>query len=195
MPLNFFWEPFIEIYDPFCGWVACFVFLVVCCCCCWFVFSAWCILDNDPLVDMYLTRIFPSHSVHCIFTPLNASFAVQKPLMDVRSYCQLLVSFSEWQISFRKPLPVPVFCSTLYTSSSCTFKVSDFTVRSLIFELFEADFCSGWQIRVYPLFFSHHLWKMISFLQYVFFFVCVSLSNIWWSYVVVWMRNVSHKLG
>jgi len=73
---------FVQTFCPFLSQIFCLL-LMSC-------ISSWCILDINPLSDIWLASTF-SHSVTCLFVLLMASFALQKLFSLRESYCLFLL--------------------------------------------------------------------------------------------------------
>jgi hypothetical protein len=87
-----YWEPNLgppqehrgfPTVQPFCNWDICFLdvhFLTFLCLS----------LDTNPLLDVYLVKIFP-HSIGCCFVQTTVSFAIQKLFSFAKSYLLLVL--------------------------------------------------------------------------------------------------------
>ena len=92
--------------------------------------SSLCILEINPLSDLWLVKIF-THSVGCCFVLFTMSFALQKLFNSRRSHL-LIVTHSVYVpgVIFRKWYSVPVCSSLLLTCFSIRTSVTGFMLRS-----------------------------------------------------------------
>jgi hypothetical protein len=124
-----------------------------------------------------------SHSVNCLCSVVNVSFAIEKLFSLMYSHLSIL-SLNCWAIVvlFRKLLPL---CSSVFHIFSCSsFRISFLTLRSLIhFELIyvqgERQGSSFGLLCADILFPQHHLLKKLSFLQCMFWAPLSKLRWLW----------------
>ena len=123
-----YWEPNLgppqehrgfPTVQPFCNWDICFLdvhFLTFLCLS----------LDTNPLLDVYLVKIFP-HSIGCCFVHLSKRLALQK-IFKFMGFHLLIIEIEGWTISNT----VPIYSRICPTFTFIRLSVSDFMLKTLI---------------------------------------------------------------
>ena len=160
MPFGHLLILFVKI-QILCLSLSCVAFMLLSC------MSCSCILDINPLLDMWFSNI-PYHSIYCLFI----LFPVKKLFTLIQSTCSFCFCFPclrrPVQKDFAKTYVLPMFFSSNFMVSCLTLKFSIHFWEIFVYGLslaWTSFFLSFLHVAVW--FSQHHLLMRWSFLMYV----------------------------